>query len=282
MKQSHFFAHLSRLKLINRWPLMRNVRTENVSEHSLQVAMVAHALAAIKNRKFGGQVNAERIALLAMYHDASEVLTGDLPTPVKYFNSQIAQEYKAIEKIAQQKLVDMVPDELRDIFAPLIDEHALSEEERSIVKQADALCAYLKCLEELSAGNNEFLLAKTRLEKTLESRRSEEMDYFMDVFVPSFHLSLDEISQILRYKRLTRWRRRHPRRHPPTTSKRKQHRDHHHAHRHHNDGKRYANLHEIAKAVVARSEHQSVYRRRDRCHKGCGCCHRNPHRKRIR
>jgi 5'-deoxynucleotidase len=114
---------------------------------------------------------------------------------VKYFNSQIAQEYKAIEKIAQQKLVDMVPDELRDIFAPLIDEHALSEEERSIVKQADALCAYLKCLEELSAGNNEFLLAKTRLEKTLESRRSEEMDYFMDVFVPSFHLSLDEISQ---------------------------------------------------------------------------------------
>lgn len=98
MKQSHFFAHLSRLKLINRWPLMRNVRTENVSEHSLQVAMVAHALAAIKNRKFGGQLNAEHIALLAMYHDTSEVLTGDLPTPVKYFNSQIAQEYKAIEK----------------------------------------------------------------------------------------------------------------------------------------------------------------------------------------
>lgn len=124
MKQSHFFAHLSRMKLINRWPLMRNVRTENVSEHSLQVAMVAHALAAIKNRKFGGQLNAERIALLAMYHDASEVLTGDLPTPVKYFNSQIAQEYKAIEKIAQQKLVDMAPDELRDIFAPLIDENA--------------------------------------------------------------------------------------------------------------------------------------------------------------
>ncbi|EGO0003913.1 5'-deoxynucleotidase [Salmonella enterica] len=191
MKQSHFFAHLSRMKLINRWPLMRNVRTENVSEHSLQVAMVAHALA----RKFGGQLNAERIALLAMYHDASEVLTGDLPTPVKYFNSQIAQEYKAIEKIAQQKLVDMAPDELRDIFAPLIDENAWSEEEQAIVKQADALCAYLKCLEELSAGNNEFGLAKTRLEKTLELRRSQEMDYFMAVFVPSFHLSLDEISQ---------------------------------------------------------------------------------------
>ena len=101
-----------------------------------------------------------------------EVLTGDLPTPVKYFNSQIAQEYKAIEKIAQQKLVDMVPEELRDIFAPLIDEHAYSDEEKSLVKQADALCAYLKCLEELAAGNNEFLLAKTRLEATLEARRS--------------------------------------------------------------------------------------------------------------
>ncbi len=195
MKQSHFFAHLSRMKLINRWPLMRNVRTENVSEHSLQVAMVAHALAAIKNRKFGGQLNAERIALLAMYHDASEVLTGDLPTPVKYFNSHIAYEYKAIEKNAQQKQVDMAPVELRDNFAPLIDENAWSEEEQAIVKQADALCAYLKCLEELSAGNNEFGLAKTRLEKTLELRRSQEMDYFMAVFVPSFHLSLDEISQ---------------------------------------------------------------------------------------
>ncbi|MTH46410.1 5'-deoxynucleotidase [Intestinirhabdus alba] len=195
MKQSHFFAHLSRLKLINRWPLMRNVRTENVSEHSLQVAMVAHALAAIKNRKFGGTLNAERIALLAMYHDASEVLTGDLPTPVKYFNSQIAQEYKAIEKIARRQLIEMVPEELQDIFTSLIDEQAHSEEEQLIVKQADALCAYLKCLEELSAGNNEFLLARGRLEKTLASRRSEEMDYFMAVFVPSFQLSLDEISQ---------------------------------------------------------------------------------------
>ncbi|WP_151995311.1 5'-deoxynucleotidase [Buttiauxella massiliensis] len=195
MSQSHFFAHLSRLKLINRWPLMRNVRTENVSEHSLQVAMVAHALAVIKNRKFNGQINAEHVALLAMYHDVSEVLTGDLPTPVKYFNTQIAHEYKAIEKIAQQKLIDMVPEELRDIWAPLIDEHRSSDEERAIVKQADALCAYLKCLEELSAGNNEFLLAKGRLEKTLADRHSEEMDYFMNVFVASFQLSLDEISQ---------------------------------------------------------------------------------------
>ncbi|MBD8163625.1 5'-deoxynucleotidase [Erwinia persicina] len=195
MNQSHFFAHLSRLKLINRWPLMRNVRTENVSEHSLQVAMVAHALALIKNKKFNGNLNAERIAMMAIYHDASEVLTGDLPTPVKYYNAQIAHEYKKIEKIAQQKLIEMLPEELRSAYAPLIDEHQHSEAETAIVKQADALCAYLKCLEELSAGNNEFLLAKARLEKTLAQRHSPEMDYFVEVFVPSFSLSLDEISQ---------------------------------------------------------------------------------------
>ncbi|WP_426817810.1 5'-deoxynucleotidase [Winslowiella sp. 2C04] len=195
MNQSHFFAHLSRLKLINRWPLMRNVRTENVSEHSLQVAMVAHVLALIKNQKFSGQLNAERIAMLALYHDASEVLTGDLPTPVKYYNAQIAHEYKQIEKIAQQKLIEMLPEDLQDAFRPLLDEHLHSPEESAVVKQADALCAYLKCLEELSAGNNEFRQAKTRLEKTLNDRRSPEMDYFLEVFVPSFNLSLDEISQ---------------------------------------------------------------------------------------
>ena len=174
---------------------MRNVRTENVSEHSLQVAMVAHALALIKNKKFNGNLNAERIAMMAIYHDASEVLTGDLPTPVKYYNAQIAHEYKKIEKIAQQKLIEMLPEELRSAYAPLIDEHQHSEAETAIVKQADALCAYLKCLEELSAGNNEFLLAKARLEKTLAQRHSPEMDYFVEVFVPSFSLSLDEISQ---------------------------------------------------------------------------------------
>ncbi|WP_158783671.1 5'-deoxynucleotidase [Pantoea sp. BAV 3049] len=195
MNQSHFFAHLSRLKLINRWPLMRNVRTENVSEHSLQVAMVAHALAVIKNQKFNGNLNAERIALMAMYHDASEVLTGDLPTPVKYYNAQIAHEYKKIEKIAQLKLIEMLPEELRNAYRPLLDEHQRSEDEMAIVKQADALCAYLKCLEELSAGNHEFQLAKARLEKTLSARHSPEMDYFVEVFVPSFNLSLDEISQ---------------------------------------------------------------------------------------
>lgn len=194
MNTSHFFAHLSRLKLINRWPLMRNVRTENVSEHSLQVAFVAHALAIIKNRKFNGNVNAEHIALMAMYHDSSEVLTGDMPTPTKYYNPQITVEYKKIEKIAQNKLIAMLPAELQADFRPLIDEDYYSEQEKNIVKQADVLCAYLKTIEELSAGNNEFKLAKQRLKKTLSERNSPEMEYFMQVFVPSFNLSLDEIS----------------------------------------------------------------------------------------
>lgn len=193
--QSHFFAYLSRLKLINRWPLMRNVRTENVSEHSLQVAFVAHALAVIKNRKFNGNINQDRVALLAMYHDASEVLTGDMPTPIKYYNPQIAHEYKKIEKVAQQKLINMLPEEIQGDFRQILDDEYYTEDEKLLVKQADALCAYLKSLEELSAGNNEFKLAKKRLEKTLKLRSSPEMEYFIKVFVPSFSLSLDEISQ---------------------------------------------------------------------------------------
>ena len=191
---SYFFAHIARMKLINRWPLMRNVRTENVSEHSLQVAFVAHALAIIKNRKFDGQVNPERIALLAMYHDSSEVITGDLPTPIKYHNPQIAHEYKKIEKYAQQKLIDMLPEELQEDFRSLVIEDLQSQEEHALVKQADSLCAYLKCLEELAAGNSEFTLAKKRLEKTLADRNSPEMEYFMEIFIPGFSLSLDEIS----------------------------------------------------------------------------------------
>ncbi|SFC89480.1 5'-deoxynucleotidase [Pragia fontium] len=193
--QSHFFAYLSRLKLISRWPLMRNVRTENVSEHSLQVAFVAHALAVIKNRKFNGNLSPDRVALLAMYHDASEVLTGDMPTPIKYYNPQIAHEYKKIEKVAQLKLIEMLPEEIQQDFRAILDDDYYNEDEKLVVKQADALCAYLKSLEELSAGNKEFKLAKQRLEKTLKLRHSPEMEYFIKVFVPSFSLSLDEISQ---------------------------------------------------------------------------------------
>ncbi|MCG3729811.1 5'-deoxynucleotidase [Vibrio cincinnatiensis] len=194
MKESHFFAHLARMKLIQRWPLMRSVSKENVSEHSLQVAFVAHALAVIKNKKFGGTLNPERIALLAMYHDSSEVLTGDLPTPVKYFNPEIAKEYKKIEACAEQRLLEMLPEELQPDFEPFLLTTSAHPEDAAIVKQADSLCAYLKCLEELSAGNHEYALAKKRLDVTLKERHTPEMAYFLETFAPSFELTLDEIS----------------------------------------------------------------------------------------
>lgn len=194
-KKSHFFAHLARMKFINRWPLMRNVYTENVQEHSLQVAMVAHSLAIIRNRYFNGKVDAYKIATIALFHDVSEVITGDLPTPVKYYNPAIKDEYKKIEKIAEQKLIDMAPDEFKQDYAELIDGHYHSEDEAFLVKAADVICAYLKTLEELSSGNREFELAKKRLDKILSEYHSEEVDYFLKAFVPSFTLSLDEITQ---------------------------------------------------------------------------------------
>lgn len=194
ISQSHFFAHLARMKLIYRWPLMRNVFKENISEHSLMVAFVAHALAVIENKKFGGGLNPDRIAVMAMFHDCSEVITGDMPTPIKYFNPTIAAEYKKIEREAELKLLSMLPDELRDEYVPFLDSLKGEPVMHRIVKQADSICAYLKCIEEQSAGNHEFAKAEKRLRETLEERSSPAMEYFMETFVRSFELTLDEIS----------------------------------------------------------------------------------------
>ena len=191
---SHFFAQLSRMKLIYRWPLMRNIQKENISEHSLQVAMVAHALALISNRKFGTQLDAAHIALMAMFHDATEIITGDLPTPVKYQNNAIATEYKKIEKLAEKQLLSLLPDEFMDDYRFLLDSEYQDVEAAKVVKSADTLCAYIKCLEEIAAGNKEFVLAKRRLEIMLEERMTPAVQYFIDVFIPSFSLTLDEMS----------------------------------------------------------------------------------------
>ena len=193
MNRSHFFAHMARMKLIQRWPLMRNIEPENVAEHSLQVAMVAHALAVIRNTFFNGRLDPSQAAVRALFHDASEVLTGDLPTPVKYFNEDIARAYKDIEKTAEATLAGMLPAELQAAYAPLLSgQH--DDEYGRLVKSADILCAYLKCEEELTAGNREFAQAKQRLRDMLEQRMNDEIRYFLEVFVPSFSLSLDEIS----------------------------------------------------------------------------------------
>ncbi|MCE9678748.1 5'-deoxynucleotidase [Shewanella sp. AS1] len=194
---SHLFAHLARMKLIQRWPLMYNVRRENVQEHSLQVAMVAHVLVVIGNRKFAGQLNAERAATIAIFHDASEVLTGDLPTPVKYFNKEIEAEYKKIESIAENRLLEMVPDEFKHDYQSLLISDHIDNDYKQVVKSADTIAAYLKCLEEESAGNLEFKTAKKRLLDSLHKNPDPAVKYFMDNFVPSFELNLDDINRLL-------------------------------------------------------------------------------------
>jgi 5'-deoxynucleotidase len=190
---SHLFAYFSRMKLIRRWGLMRSTYPENVQEHSHRVAIVAHALALIRNRLFGGDVDPARVAVLALYHDSGEVLTGDLPSPIKYRNPQIRGAYHEIESSAAGTLLSMVPEPLRDDYRPLLSASAADPEERALVKAADKLCAWMKCLEETAAGNREFAKAEEALRETVESIDLPEVRWFVETFVPSFRLTLDEL-----------------------------------------------------------------------------------------
>lgn len=194
MTSSHFFAYLARLKYIQRWGLMRNTRSENSQEHSLQVAMIAHALAVIENRLFGGSLDPERTALLAVYHDAEEVITGDVPTPIKYFNPNIKGALKDIERVARERLLAMLPDELRADYDALFFHERSDDDAWRLVKQADRIAAYLKCLEEAKAGNLEFQRAEQSIKADLEADATPAMRYFLDTFVPSFELTLDELN----------------------------------------------------------------------------------------
>lgn len=194
----HFFAYLARMKLIDRWSLMRCTQRENVQEHSLQVAVVAHALALVKNKYFGGQVSPEKVALCALFHDASEVLTGDLPTPVKYYNDDIRKAYKEIESHSTEQLVKLLPADFKEEYRRLLSPPEDDRETHDLIKAADSLCAYIKCLEELAAGNMEFSRAKKTIEEKLKTFSSRpEVDYFLKHFVPGFSLTLDEISKPL-------------------------------------------------------------------------------------
>ena len=191
---SHFFAYLSRMRFIGRWGLMHSTRPENIQEHSLRVAMIAHALAVIRNRLFAGGVSPDRLAVLGLYHDAAEVLTGDLPRPVKYFNPEIETSYRRIETVAREKLLGMVPDALRADYAALLLPESAAAIEQELVKTADKLCAYMKCLEEVTAGNREFGEAEKTLRQTIEAIDLPEVRYFVQTFVPSFRLTLDELT----------------------------------------------------------------------------------------
>ena len=188
---SHFFAYISRMRFIQRWALMRNTAPENVQEHSHQVAVLAHALALIRNEKFGGHVDPGLVAAAALYHDASEILTGDMPTPIKYDNPAIRTAYKDVEAVAEGKLLRMLPPELQSAYAPVLT--AMDPEVERLVKAADKLSAHIKCLEELKAGNAEFREAAAQTRRALEAFDLPEVAYFMDTFLPSFSLTLDEL-----------------------------------------------------------------------------------------
>lgn len=194
MTHSHFVAYLSKMKHVRRWGLMRNTLSENVQEHTLQVAVVAHMLAVIRNRRFGGDIDPERVALLALYHDAPEVITGDLPTPVKYFNPQIEEAYGELETVASRKLLGMLPDDLREEFEPLLLPADHDADLWKLVKAADRLCAHLKCVEELKAGNHEFERAAEATRKKLDESDVPEVADFMATFGDSFSLTLDELN----------------------------------------------------------------------------------------
>ena len=178
------------MKLIDRWALMRNTSVEDVAQHTMQVAMIAHALCVIENTLYGGKLNAERAAVLALYHESAEVVTGDLPTPVKYYDTDINRAYKNIEHRAEQKLIDTLPDELKAAFTPCVTPDK-SSAEYVFVKRADKLSALIKCVEELAVGNNEF---KNAYDATLDSFKDvpeKSVKYFLDVFIPAYSMSLD-------------------------------------------------------------------------------------------
>lgn len=191
MINSNFYAYLSRLRWIKRWGLKRNSHEENVMEHSWEVAVIAHTLALIKNRYCEGQVDANAVAAAALYHDITEVITGDLPTPIKYHSNAIRDAYKTIEKQAERELLDLLPGELKADFQQLIDHTKLPIEHQRIIKAADKISAYLKCQAELKAGNSEFENAAAQLETDISEMDQSEVQIFMQSFVPGCRLTLD-------------------------------------------------------------------------------------------
>ncbi|MBO5223297.1 MAG: 5'-deoxynucleotidase [Clostridia bacterium] len=188
--QSKFFAFMARMKFVNRWSLMRNTTTENIAEHSLNVSMIAHCLALIENKFYGGKYDVFKIGMIGAYHETSEVITGDLPTPIKYFSKEMRDSYKSVEKIANDTLLATLPKDFVADFDELIN---ASEEEYLLVKYADKLTAYIKCIEETACGNSEFKQAGASILLELKSFNSKSVDYFLEVFIPAYSMTLDEL-----------------------------------------------------------------------------------------
>lgn len=188
---NRFFAMISRMKYIDRWGLMNNTKTENISEHSLETAILAHAIVNIANVRLGEDLNADKAAVIALFHDAGEIITGDMPTPIKYYNPEIKNAYKAVEKVAEERLISMLPQDLQAVYRPVIsNDDAVLEK---YVKAADKLSALIKCIEEVRMGNNEFLKAKESIEKAIEKMELPALKIFMEECMPSYYLTLDEL-----------------------------------------------------------------------------------------
>ena len=187
-----FFAYLSRLKLIRRWALMRNTQPENDAEHSLQVAIIAHAMAVIGRDRYGRKVNPEHVLTLAVYHDATEVMTGDLPTPVKYYSDDLRGAYRHLEKLSADRLLSLLPEELRGEYTPYLKQAAGYD--RDLVKAADKISAWIKCLEEQRAGNREFDYAAENIRQALDRVAYPEVQDFLREFLPAFRMTLDELN----------------------------------------------------------------------------------------
>ena len=190
---NNFFGMLSRMKYINRWGLMRNNINENIAEHSLQVAIIAHGLAVIGNKRFGRNLNAEHIAMMGIMHDTTEIITGDLPTPIKYYEPEIRDAYKKVENIAANQLLKELPEDMQEAYEDiLIEDDSI---EWKYVKAADKLSAYIKCIEEKNTGNTDFAKAEDTIRKALEDMQMEEIDVFIEEFLPAYVMTLDEINK---------------------------------------------------------------------------------------
>ena len=192
--ENGFFAMMSRMKLIERWALMRNSNSENISEHSLEVSILAHALAIISNERLGNHLNAEKAALIGLYHDATEIITGDMPTPIKYFNENIQGAFKAIETDAARRLIQMLPEDMRVSYESLFFPEEGEEYLWRLVKAADKLSALIKCIEERKAGNTEFYSAEKSVGAILEKMNLAEVGIFMSDFLPAYEKTLDELN----------------------------------------------------------------------------------------
>lgn len=190
---NHFFAMMSRMKYINRWALMRNTQKENISEHSLEVAMIAHNLAIISNVRFGNDLPVEKAAMMGLYHDCTEIITGDMPTPIKYHSTELHQAFQEVENLASEQLLDMLPEDMRSYYENLFFHGEGDEYLWKLVKAADKISAYCKCIEEEKSGNTEFRKAKQTIGDSLLAMNMREVSVFLEEFMPSFEMTLDEL-----------------------------------------------------------------------------------------